>query len=243
MQLTIEHWRAWMPGISSSLQWRQWCQSETIDNSDSSIDVSVIPPMLRRRLSPMGRAATSSLMPLLPKLQEPSNTPIIFASRHGEVGRTQKMLCDLAADELLSPTAFSLSVHNAICGIISINQKITANINAIAAAGAELISCLIEAAGLLSENNCRQVLCVLCDEPLPEPLRPYCEQPQHPFALALILSKSADSENATTVSISPQSATNTESAQTLDLIHLLCKQKQQIDVPLGNTTWSIERLC
>lgn len=243
MQLTIEHWRAWMPGVSSPQQWQQWCESGSADSSDDSIDVSAIPPMLRRRLSPMGRAATSCLMPLLALLHQPSNTPIVFASRHGEVGRTQKMLCDLAEDELLSPTAFSLSVHNAICGIISINQKITANINAIAAAGSELTTTLIEAAGLLSGNSCKEVLCVLCDEPLPAPYRPYCDQPQQPFALALIISKSSSKDAEATVTVTPTTAHATNPVPPLQLINLLCSQNNKIEAPLGDALWTIERVC
>lgn len=243
MQLTIEHWHAWMPGVSTPLQWQQWCESGSANSSDDSIDVSAIPPILRRRLSPMGRAATSSLMPLLALLHEPSNTPIVFASRHGEASRAQKMLRDLAEDELLSPTAFSLSVHNAICGIISINQKITANINAIAAGGSELITALIEAAGLLGENNCEQVLCVLCDEPLPAPYRRYCKQPQQPFALALIISQSANKQAEATVTISPTTRHSIKPKSALQLINLLCGQKNEIEAPLGDTLWSIERKC
>lgn len=243
MQLTIEHWRGWMPGVSSTEQWQQWCQTAATHSDNSSVDVSAIPPMLRRRLSPMGRAATSRLMPLLPLLHNPSSTPIVFASRHGEVGRTQKMLCDLAADELLSPTAFSLSVHNAICGIISINQKVTANINAIAAAGSELMACLVEAGGLLSEDHCEQVLCVLCDEPLPAPYQPYCEQPEQPFALAFIASNSASPKAACTITLSATQQSSSQTTSPLQLIHLLCGEKTHIEASLNNRLWSIQRLC
>lgn len=243
-----------MPGISSSDQWLEWCKNppqESCTTSHSnysadSIDSSAIPAMLRRRLSPMGRAATSCLMPLLSNLNNSStSTPIIFASRHGETSRTHKMLTEIAANELLSPTAFSLSVHNAICGIISINQKVTANITAIAANGDELMATLTEALGLLNSSDCSEVLCVLCDTPLPDNYQSYCQQPHSPYALAFTISKH---HNGTPISIECATAntaltTPPTELQALQFIRLLCGQKPNIQLTLGASHWSVSRPC
>ena len=48
--------------------------------------------------------------------------PTVFASRHGEVRSTQKMLAQLVAHEPLSPVEFSHSVHNSIAGQASIDK-------------------------------------------------------------------------------------------------------------------------
>lgn len=247
MQLTIEDWRGWMPGIASQDQWQQWCASSIAPEDNRDIDVSAIPAMLRRRLSPMGRACASTLLPLLP---ENDATAIVFASQHGEVARTHCMLEDLAKGEPLSPTAFSLSVHNAIAGILSINKKITSNITAIAAGGNELLAALIEAGGLLNSGVYQQVLCVICDQPVPNNYQTYTQQPNQPFALAFRLSlrNKMPAHNYTRIALSPVSSENIKSVTTLDeaahlqFIRLLCQQTTAIKLPFGDNVWQISHV-
>src|SRR4051812_6705411 len=98
----------------SILDWKAWTPAH-----DLQPDVSVIPAMLRRRLSPIGRAALSVIMPLA---DSQGAMPLVYVSRHGDLNRTLGLLQDLALGEPLSPTAFSLSVHNATAGLFSIQQ-------------------------------------------------------------------------------------------------------------------------
>ena len=49
--------------------------------------------------------------------------PIVFSSRHGDLPKTSTLLADLADKNALSPTAFGLSVHNAIPSLFSILAK------------------------------------------------------------------------------------------------------------------------
>jgi len=44
---------------------------------------------------------------------------MVFASRHGEADRTLAILQDLAAGAEVSPTLFSMSVHNSVPGLWS----------------------------------------------------------------------------------------------------------------------------
>lgn len=118
--------------------------------------------MLRRRLNPLGRVAVSVMMPMFERFGE---MPIVFCSRHGDVARTLGMLEALATDEPLSPTAFSLSVHNALAGLFSIHQKCRLPITAMAAGEQELVPVLLECLGQLRSSE--NILCVFCDEPLP----------------------------------------------------------------------------
>lgn len=146
-------------------------------------DVSVIPAMLRRRLSPLGRAALSVIMPLA---ETHGAMPLVYVSRHGDLNRTLGLLEDMAKDEPLSPTAFSLSVHNATAGLFSIQQGLTSNITAISGGTQELVPALLESLGLCNAQT-PQVLCVFCDEPTPEIYRHQADQPAHAYAVALII--------------------------------------------------------
>lgn len=143
-----------------------------------SPDVSIIPPLLRRRLNPMGRACVSEM---LRHLREGDNPAVVYCSRHGDIERTLSVLKEQASGEPLSPMNFSLAVHNAIAGVISIHQLISANISSIAAGEEPLVPVLLEAAGLLSDD-CPAVLCVFCDVPLPEIYRSPQEQVPAPYA-------------------------------------------------------------
>src|SRR5690606_31495741 len=73
----------------------------------------------------------------------------------------------LAADEPLSPTGFSLSVHNAIASLHSILQQDRANYLALAAGEATMEAACIEAAALLADGA-HEVRVVAYDAPLPD---------------------------------------------------------------------------
>ncbi|WP_373280642.1 beta-ketoacyl synthase chain length factor [Methylomonas koyamae] len=90
----------------------------------------------------------------------------VFSSSHGEIGSCLDMLQDLQDGEELSPTAFSLSVHNAIAGLYSIAYANQLEINCLAPAAAGLGPGFIEALGLLHSGH-DEVLLVFYDTVLP----------------------------------------------------------------------------
>ena len=92
--------------------------------------------------------------------------PIVFCSRYGETARSVELLRSLAEHAALSPTAFSLSVHNSVAGLLSIARHDTANSIAIAAGEASAAHGVIEACGLMADGA-EQVLVVVADAPLP----------------------------------------------------------------------------
>ena len=108
------------------------------------LDLSFIPPIERRRLSDASKIAFSLLGSSSLKI------PIIFSSQKGEINRCFAMLNDLAAHNITSPTAFSLSVLNATPALLAIAQKNHSEIVAVSALDA-LEYGLINAYVLLSE--------------------------------------------------------------------------------------------
>src|SRR5690606_1774579 len=144
-----------MPGIATDAEWRQWSagQRELQDQALPALDQ--IPPMLRRRLSPLGKMALAAAWPLL---GEDQFMPSLFCSRHGELERTAGMLQELAHHNALSPTHFSLSVHNAIGGVYSIARGDRSAITALALGADGFSEALLEARLILAEQEAPEVL-------------------------------------------------------------------------------------
>ncbi len=158
ISFAVSEWTGW---ASPDLPAHQGAMSHAISPAP---DVSVIPSMLRRRLNNMGRACANAM---LQHLHKGDNPPIVFCSRHGDIERTLGVLLEMASGEPVLPMNFSLGVHNAIAGVISIHQAITANISSIAAGDETIVPVLLEALGQL-DSDCTEVLCLICDFPLPE---------------------------------------------------------------------------
>lgn len=114
--------------------------------------------------------------------------PVVYASQHGETTRGFELLQCLARDEPLSPTSFSLSVHNAIAGMWSILRKETAESIALAVEGDGLESAIIEACLLLGAGH-EQVMVVLAEETPPREYTPFISDVPFAYALALVVAR------------------------------------------------------
>ncbi|NBF01909.1 3-oxoacyl-ACP synthase [Pseudomonas sp. Fl5BN2] len=169
--------------------WQAWSQQPVRpDNSDAAPDVSFLPAMQRRRLSRLARMAFSVGWPLAEGLEQ---LPLVFISRHGETPRTFEILSDLAAEQPLSPTQFSLSVHNAVIGLWSIMRGETSEMTALAAGGDGLEHGLLEAAMLLADGA-PHVLLVITEEQPPEAYASWIDDVPFPYALGLLLTPGDD---------------------------------------------------
>ncbi len=150
-----------------------------------------MPMMLRRRLTPIGQAAIAVAY----GAGAHKGVHYVFTSRHGEFGRSLRLLEALAAAQPLSPADFSLCVHNALAGLLSIATRAHAGHTAIAAGPDSLAAGLLEAAALLASNPATPVLLVYFDDDLPAPydsLLP--EAVTGPLALAVLLGPVGDCE-------------------------------------------------
>ena len=159
--------------------WQVWDSADKNDATDKP-DVGFIEPMLRRRLSPVARAALSVAYACAKNIP---SVRLVYASRHGELERTVGLLQTLGASQDLSPTAFGLSVLNANAGLYSIARNDTAPSTAIAAGEETFGFGLIEAWGRAVTEKGPPVLYVYADAPAPTPLGP--RQDDHPGILAL----------------------------------------------------------
>ena len=103
-------------------------------------DVSFVPPLVRRRFSPLQKVFFS----LAKAVGVEGGGEVVFASRDGEDTLTRRIVDDFQADGSVSPQRFSTSVYNAAPGLWSVQTKNRAAYTAIAA-GDDSIECgLIE---------------------------------------------------------------------------------------------------
>ena len=101
-------------------------------------DVSFVPPLVRRRLSPLQKI----FFALAKVVEEGLSASTVFASRDGEDALTRRTVEDFQADGSVSPHRFSSSVYNASPGLWSVFTKNRAPYTAIAA-GEDTIECAL----------------------------------------------------------------------------------------------------
>lgn len=182
-----------MPGIATRQDWQEWSCGQRSPVPGENPSLEHIPPLLRRRLSPLGKIALAAAWPVLP---ENASLPSLFCSRHGELERTVSMLRDLANDESLSPTHFSLSVHNAIGGVYSIARTDPSAISALAVGEEGLSQALLETRMILAEQGASEALCVIYDAPLPDVYSDFGREPEWPYACAFVVGLPESSPDA-----------------------------------------------
>ncbi|WP_431261421.1 beta-ketoacyl synthase chain length factor [Roseateles chitinivorans] len=164
-------WSAWAPGLPDPGLWPAWLMTPDLSRLEGEAvpALSELPPMTRRRIDPLGRAALQTAFWTQGGL---ATGPVVFSSRWGEISRSVTLLRQLASGEPLSPTAFSLSVHNASSALYSIARGDTANYAAVSAGAGSAAAAVCEALGLLADGA-RQVLVVSVESALPDPYRAF----------------------------------------------------------------------
>jgi hypothetical protein len=160
--------------MSSREDWRSWSNHQTFTQAEKAAIPAAVPKILQRRLSPLARAVFNAAEGCI---DSDKTLPIVFSSAHGEVNKSLEMLKSMQKGEEVSPTAFSLSVHNAISGLFSMAYGNHQEITVIAPGQDGIAPAFIEALGLLQERRADEVLIVFYDEPLSD------FYPSLPFAL------------------------------------------------------------
>ena len=202
IQFSIAEWAAWAPGLADKAAWRaKFADAKGAwDSSDVAAPVAELAPMTRRRLNRIGRSALQvayaaharclasspggeTCMDVSPASETWTPCPVIFASRYGDLERSVVLLRALANHESLSPTAFSVSVHNAIGAIFSIERVDTENYSALAA-GVDTVPCALVEANALLADGAEAVLLVVYEDPLPDVYAVFADAPQIPRAWA-----------------------------------------------------------
>ena len=97
-----------------------------IDNIED-MDLSFIPPIVRRRMSILDKITISTLNNVF----SDDIQNIVFSSQFGEVERLLKIIAQFRENNEVSPNTFSGSVHNYPVGFFLFNKQVSIPYNAI----------------------------------------------------------------------------------------------------------------
>lgn len=163
LNFIVCNWSAWCPDLDAG--------DDRLITADNVTVPACIPKMLQRRLTPLARAVFAVADRCI---KSGEALPVVFSSAHGELNKSLAMLQAIQAGEELSPTAFSLSVHNAIAGLFSIAYHNHQEITVIASGQEGIAPAFIDALGILHEGAAA-VLIVFYDEPVTDfyPIAPF----------------------------------------------------------------------
>lgn len=190
-------------------QWQTW---PAADAADCEPVLANVPPRLRRRLDPLGRIAAYLADACL---RDGTATPLVFASRHGALQRTVTLLEQLARGEPISPTAFSLSVHNSTAGVLSMVRQDRSAVTAISASDHSLSAALLEAYGQLHADAPR-VCVVYADLPICSPYRDPLDWPREAQGVGLLLARAATTDPAVALTRQPGARDRADKPALLD---------------------------
>ena len=229
ISFAISEWSGWKSQTLNNL-----AKEKTFLSIGKDPDVSSIPPLLRRRLNLLGRACANEI---LQHIKKDENIPVVYCSQHGDIERTFGILSKAAKGEPTSPMNFSLSVHNAILGVLSIHLGLTANISSISSEQHGLVPVLLEGKGILMSGS-EKVLCVLCDVSLPEIYLDDESLPRNSYAISFIVTKS---EGTSLKLIQTEDEVNMKKTEELPtaLINFLSSDKKEIYLNHNGLKWEL----
>ncbi|MGF6968557.1 hypothetical protein OKW43_005585 [Paraburkholderia sp. WC7.3g] len=164
-------------------RWSSWPAT-----SAAAPDIGFIEPIVRRRLSTLSKVA----LKVAHDCAALERARVVFASRHGELRRTTDILRSISAGEPVSPTAFSLSVLNAMTGVFGIARGDRSAASAVSAGAQTLGYALLEAYAQYATRPDAPVLLVYADEPA-DLAYGTIEDEVHGGAIAVLLDKEASS--------------------------------------------------
>lgn len=237
----IRAWSAWAQDLPTQDDWRAWSAAPQLP--EPPIEPPALPQMaamLRRRLPSIGRVALASAYACAPSAV---GTPAVFASRHGDTRRLATMLKELAVGNALSPTAFGLSVHNAIGAVRAIDMADTANLVAVSAGRDTVEAAVLEACSLLADGA-PEVMVVHYEEPLAAPYAPFADEPGCSYSWCWRLGVPRAGEPSYTLALGNEAEPPIAALQMphgLDVLRFMLADDAQIRYRGEHATWLWQR--
>lgn len=186
MEAVVRGWSAWAPGLEDRESWERWAANPSPLGLEGVPDAKFLPPMLRRRCTPLTKIMLRVAFDACPA-SDRSSVRTVFASRHGSINESIDLIEAVVRKERLSPAKFSHTVHNAQAGLFSIaagNREASASL----AAQADTFPLgFLEALTHLEREPGRPVLFVTGDVPLAPTFAPLVSEPTASYAVGLVL--------------------------------------------------------
>jgi len=239
--VAVRAWYAWAPGMDTQRAWLEWAGAGCATTGLCGIvRPPALPMMLRRRATPLGQKI---LMAALALGETAQTSRYILASRHGEFSRQLGILDALASAELPSPADFTMSVHHALAGLLSIHTGNTQAHTAIAAGADTFGMALLEAVACLQEAPGASVLLIYGDELLPPPYDDYGEaDTNEPLVAAFALASPSPSETRIVTEITNDSgAGGGTGCMARDFLRFLLSEAVEARSTSERITWSWRR--
>lgn len=170
LQFSVLNWSAWSTERETRAAWRSWATGRADATEDDA--APALPMLLRRRLSPMGQRVVGAIGACAMGLPP---ARYILATRHGELSRALATLDGMRADGLPSPTDFSMSIHHALLGVMSIQSGNRLGHTALSAGRDSFMNGLLEAAACITENPDEPVILIYADQALPDDYQQFRE--------------------------------------------------------------------
>lgn len=212
-----------------------WQINDKIHSWPEAVSEQAIPALLRRRLTDLGKMAFNGFYSAMATI-DGEHIPWIIACRHGDTTRMNRLLTELAEGETLSPTDFSLSVHNAIAAQFAIatgNKKMQ---TALSGGEKSFQLGLLEAYALQKTTNA-PVGYIYYDQPLPIQ---YNLTPDVPtVCIAMILSEPGRIPDLISISYDGQ-AQETENGF-LEFIDFMESKTKQFILTVPGGSFTMER--
>jgi hypothetical protein len=152
-----------MPELQWTIPIARW--SVSTGGAIAPADLGFIDANVRRRLSSLSKMALKVAHDCAADVPR---ARVVFGSRHGELRRTTGILDAMNAHEPVSPTAFSLSVLNAMTGIFGIARGDRSAASAVSSGEETLGYALLEGYAQYAADPASPVLVVYADEPVGE---------------------------------------------------------------------------
>lgn len=235
LSFCVGGWAAWAPGRERREDWLAWAAGQNASGERGSAETAM-PMPLRRRVSALGQQALRAAWGLDGVCQ----SRLVFASRHGEFRRTLSIIDALVRQDEVSPADFSLSVHHALAGLLSIAAGNRKGHTTVAAGHDSFSLALLEASACLVETPDEPVTLVYYDEPLPDPFSDFAEAGDDHLALALSLStRAGEALRLTPAARQPAAALTTHPA--LAFLGFLLGNRPSTDIEGERLSWHWER--
>ncbi len=225
----LQKWAVWPP-----------LQPEAeLDSARQQELLASVPKMLKRRLSPLAKTVFCAANQCI---DEHMIVPMVFSSTHGELAKSLTLIKMLEEGEEISPTAFSLSVHNAIAGLFSMAWHNKLQCTVIASGEEGLAAAFIEAIGLLGEGV-EHVLLVFYDEPLVDfyPSAPFKLSTDETCALALLIAKNGEGQTLKMSSLPLTGNDGEQPVQLIAFIRFLAGAQTQLTLKTARHSWRWEK--
>jgi hypothetical protein len=241
LRFRVADWMALSPALQERQQWLAWAGGAA--SGAAAEPEPALPAALRRRVSAIGQMMFRAIY----RLQDVPPARFVFCSRHGEYRRTQALLDALAMRQEPSPAEFSLSVHNALAGLLSIAWQNDAGHTAVAAGSDSFGFGLLEAAACLKATPQEPVLLAYFDEPLPEEYAGFGDREDSSLVLALLLAPARGDGGDLSVSFESKCAGDParppSAEQARDFLRFLLSGEGERMSPGGIVRWQWRRVA